>query len=49
MNNSKLDKLKRTLKSLKFEIIQDVANETDEYLVCGKTEYTNLASTASPA
>lgn len=38
MNNSKLDKLKRTLKSLKNEIIQDVPNELAECLVCRKNE-----------
>ena len=41
MNNSKLDKLKRTLKNLKNKIIQDGPNELAECLVCGKTKCTN--------
>ena len=41
MNNSKLDKLKHTLKNLKNEIIQDVPNELAECLVCGKIKCTN--------
>lgn len=41
MNNSKLDKLKHTLKNLKNEIIQDVPNELAECLVCGKITCTN--------
>jgi len=41
MSNSKLDKLKRTLKNLKSEIIQDAPYELDQCLVCGKIKCTN--------